>query len=106
MMDKKFRDEIDRALPAMGYGDRSTFIRDAVYKRLEELGIEIPIHLKTSPDRTGKGGRKKISVKIEQKGKKSTAIGSVENLSSTSGSSAQESAEEPKGQRGKKVKKK
>lgn len=67
MMDKDFREEIDRALPIAGYSDRSQFIRDAVYKRLQEIGIDVPAHLKAAPSRIGKGGRKsKVTVSVTQ----------------------------------------
>jgi hypothetical protein len=59
MMREDFLDEINRAYPEAGYSDRSQFIRDAVYKQIEKLGIQLPLVIKTSPDRTGKGGPKK-----------------------------------------------
>lgn len=59
MMDEEFLDEIDKGFPQLGYSDRSTFIREAVYKALEEQGIKLPAILKAAPSRKGKGGRKK-----------------------------------------------
>lgn len=59
MLDDKFRAEIDKALPRAGFSDRSSFIRNAVYKRLAALGVEIPLELTTAPSRAGKGGPKK-----------------------------------------------
>jgi Arc/MetJ-type ribon-helix-helix transcriptional regulator len=56
MMDENFREEIDEALPKTGFSDRSAFIRNAVYRRLEELGIEIPAELQLAPGRKQKGG--------------------------------------------------
>lgn len=68
MMDQQFRDEIDAAFPRFGYTDRSTFIRDAVYKRLGEMGVSLPASLKAAPSRAGKGGRsKKVTVKVADK---------------------------------------
>ena len=61
MMDEKFLAEIDRSFSKAGFADRSTFIRDAVFKSLTELGIAIPQELMAAPPRIGKGGRKKIS---------------------------------------------
>ncbi len=61
MMDEEFLDEIDKGFPKLGYSDRSTFIREAVYKALEEQGIKLPALLKAAPSRSGKGGRKKIT---------------------------------------------
>lgn len=59
MMDEQFRSEIDRALPIAGYSDRSSFIRDVIYRRLTELGIDLPKNIKVAPSRAGKGGRPK-----------------------------------------------
>lgn len=99
MMDEKFRDEIDAAFPKLGFSDRSTFIRDAVYKRLEEMNIRVSASLKAAPSRAGKGGRPK-KVTINQTGNK-VAIGHIENLSSASGAHVQKPVEKPKGKRGK-----
>jgi hypothetical protein len=56
MMEEDFRDEIDAALRLAGFSDRSAFIRAAVYRRLEELGIKIPPGLYLGPSRKNKGG--------------------------------------------------
>ena len=60
-LDENFLSEIDRAFPLLGYSDRSTFIREAVYEALEEHGIKLPAAFKAAPSRAGKGGRKKIT---------------------------------------------
>jgi Arc/MetJ-type ribon-helix-helix transcriptional regulator len=59
MMRESFIEEIDGSLLHCGYTDRSSFIRDAVYEKLERMGISIPLVEKTAPQRSGKGGRKK-----------------------------------------------
>lgn len=64
MMNEDFRAEIDAALPRVGYSDRSAFIRQAVYKSLQELGIEIPAHLMAAPSRKNKGGRPSHKAKV------------------------------------------
>jgi hypothetical protein len=53
----EFLEEIDGALPRLGYTDRSAFIRDAVYRELKRAGIVIAPVLKEAPSRVGKGGR-------------------------------------------------
>lgn len=60
-VDENFLSEIDRAFPQLGYSDRSTFIREAVYEALEEHGIKLPAAFKAAPSRAGKGGRKKTT---------------------------------------------
>lgn len=59
MMDENFLAEIDAAYPGLGFGDRATFIRDAVLKELARRGIELPASYKSGPPRSGKGGRPK-----------------------------------------------
>lgn len=56
MMRQEFLDEIDKAFPLAGFSDRSSFIRDAVYRAIGELGINLPMVIKTAPSRKGKGG--------------------------------------------------
>ena len=100
MLDEKFRDEIDAAFPRLGFTDRSTFIRDAVYKRLQEMNIHLPASLKAAPSRAGKGGRPRKKVEITQHGSHSVAIGG--DFKSASGAHAQKPAKGRKGKRGKK----
>jgi hypothetical protein len=57
MMDESFRAEVDAALPRTGFEDRSAFIRDAVWRRLDEMGIALPRSVQGKPSRLGKGGR-------------------------------------------------
>lgn len=85
MMDEDFLAEIDAALPHTGHGDRSKFIRAAVYKDLKQRGIDLPVEITSSPDRKGKGGKpshktNKTRVKVKKNfgtmnvvGKKSTS---------------------------------
>lgn len=55
---QKFLSEIDQAVEACGTGDRSKFIRDAVFEKIEAtLGVTLDPALKASPSRAGKGGR-------------------------------------------------
>lgn len=66
MMRESFVEEIDDSLLGCGYTDRSSFIRDAVYEKLQRMGVDIPISEKSAPQRTGKGGRKKSSDKARK----------------------------------------
>ncbi|HBR94324.1 MAG TPA: hypothetical protein DEA90_09195 [Opitutae bacterium] len=59
MMKESFVEKIDESLSECGYTDRSSFIRDAVYEKLESMGIKLPLIEKAAPQRTGKGGRPK-----------------------------------------------
>lgn len=56
MMRQEFLDEIDKAFPLAGFNDRSSFIRDAVYQELLRMGIQVPMVLKTAPERVKKRG--------------------------------------------------
>ena len=64
MVDERFLEEIDAAYPDLGYSDRASFIRDAVYRLMEQHGIKLPLSYKAAPSRSGKGGRPK-KAKIE-----------------------------------------
>ena len=57
MMKDEFLDRIDKAMESMGYSDRSTLIRDAVFELLKQHGVEVKLEEKTAPGRKGKGGR-------------------------------------------------
>ena len=61
MMDEAFRNEIDAALPKTGFDDRSAFIRNAVYEKMREIGVNISSEIKSKPSRVGKGGRNATS---------------------------------------------
>jgi hypothetical protein len=50
-MDVRFISEINRALPPLGYSDRSKFIRDAVYEKLRDMGYEIDREITLAPGR-------------------------------------------------------
>lgn len=65
MMRDQFLDEIDAKLSKLGYSDRATFIRDAVYKELARNGVVLPPELKTAPSRQGKGGRKIVTMNYD-----------------------------------------
>ena len=56
MMRQEFLDEIDKHLSRLGYSDRSSLIRDAVYENLAAMGLQMPAELATAPSRAGKGG--------------------------------------------------
>lgn len=60
-MDKAFLREIHQAMRAGNYSERSRFIREAIYEKLEHMGIKIAERLSKSPARMGKGGRKKLA---------------------------------------------
>jgi len=51
---------IDENLEAMGFSDRSQFIRKAVLERLRREGYAVAEDLATAPSRAGKGGRRKL----------------------------------------------
>jgi Arc/MetJ-type ribon-helix-helix transcriptional regulator len=55
--DEAFIRELDAALAKTNYADRSKFIRDAIYEKLEKHGILLPESLRKAPARMGKGGR-------------------------------------------------
>jgi hypothetical protein len=54
-----FLDKIDDAMERMGYSDRSSLIRDAVYKLLLQHSVPVEPVDKTIPGRKGVGGRPK-----------------------------------------------
>lgn len=53
---KEFLDELNVRINALGYSDRSQFIRDAIFDYLSRHGHTLPPLLKTAPSRKGKGG--------------------------------------------------
>lgn len=55
-MTERFIEEIDAALPKAGYSDRSKFIRDAVFEKLDRLGFKPRADIALAPGRSGKGG--------------------------------------------------
>lgn len=59
MIQDDFLHLIDEALPRIGYGDRASFIRDAVRRQLVADGVPVPLSLSSAPSRAGKGGRQK-----------------------------------------------
>jgi hypothetical protein len=61
MVDERFLEEIDAAYPKLGYSDRASFIRDAVYQLMKEGGYKLPLEYKAAPSRKGKGGNPKHS---------------------------------------------
>lgn len=57
-MKVEFVDLIDSHLEKMGFSDRSSFIRRAIYERLTQDGVRaIDEAVSLAPARTGKGGR-------------------------------------------------
>lgn len=70
MMDEDFLAEIDAAYPTLGYGDRATFIREAILKLMDQHGYKLPASYKAAPSRAGKGGRsKKVLKSVSDEGK-------------------------------------
>ena len=53
-----FLEKIDAAMERLGYSDRSSLIRSAVYDLLEKNKISVQPVDNTIPGRKGKGGRK------------------------------------------------
>lgn len=71
LMREEFLGKIDAAISRMGYNDRASLIRDAIYQMLEEAGEDVIPEDKTAPGRAGKGGRPKkatlAAVKSEER---------------------------------------
>ena len=61
--DLKLAAKVDEA---RGDTARSQFLREAVVEYMSSRGVEVPSHLKNAPDRTGKGGPKKVIYKIKR----------------------------------------
>lgn len=57
MVREEFLEHIDALKNKIGYSDRSTLIRDAIYDLLANHGYKLEPYLKTAPGRTGKGGQ-------------------------------------------------
>ena len=55
-MDEDFLAEIDAAFPELGFSDRASFIRSAVFDELRRGGYKVKEQLKAAPSRAGKGG--------------------------------------------------
>jgi hypothetical protein len=55
-MDIEFIKEMDACAKAKGYSDRSKFVREAVYEKMEDLGCHIVRQVSEAPPRFGKGG--------------------------------------------------
>jgi Arc/MetJ-type ribon-helix-helix transcriptional regulator len=53
-MDEAFISSIDEGVRITGAENRSDFIRDAVYEKLQRAGLRIPRHLASAPGRTRK----------------------------------------------------
>jgi Arc/MetJ-type ribon-helix-helix transcriptional regulator len=62
-MNEKFIDAVDKALPKVGFSDRSSFIRAAIVEKLTKAGVKISVELSLAPSRTGKGGRPPLKAK-------------------------------------------
>jgi hypothetical protein len=56
--DEEFTRQIDAARGGLS---RSQFARDALSEKLDDMGIEVPRERVIAPDRTGKGGPRKVS---------------------------------------------
>lgn len=59
--DEAFVEKIDRA---RGTHTRSQFCREAIAEKLRTLGIAVPEHEATSPDRVGKGGPRRMIYRV------------------------------------------
>lgn len=51
-MDEDFIEQIDGNLAALGYDNRSSFIRDAIVEKLIEMGVRVPRSITVAPART------------------------------------------------------
>lgn len=65
-MSEEFIRELDRIYPLAGYDDRSKFIRDAIYEKLEREGFELPPGIRLAPSRAGKGGAIKYRIRPQR----------------------------------------
>jgi hypothetical protein len=68
LMDVNFVREIESGMAVAGYSDRSKFIRDAVFEKLQRLGVACNYVLAMAPPRTGKGGPKPAPVSTRGRG--------------------------------------
>lgn len=64
VMKEDFLQAIDGNLEAMGFGDRSQFIRTAVLEKLARNGVPVVLGNAAPPSRVGKGGRPKKVVEM------------------------------------------
>lgn len=65
MFDEKFLSEIERSMRGVGYSDRSKFIRDAVFEKLQRAGIRVNYTLAMAPSRLGKIQQKRKNLERE-----------------------------------------
>jgi Arc/MetJ-type ribon-helix-helix transcriptional regulator len=73
-VNEKFLEAVDKALPKVGFSDRSSFIRAAIVQKLTQAGVKISVELSLAPSRTGKGGRPPLKArKVVGTKKKATA---------------------------------
>lgn len=74
MMREVFLAKIDAAVPRMGFNDRASLIREAVFQMIKSE-VNVAPEEKTAPGRAGKGGRpKKTALRpVEAEGKKRLA---------------------------------
>jgi len=68
LMDEHFVREIESGMAAAGYSDRSKFIRDAVFEKLQRLGIKCDYTIAMAPSRTGKGGPRATALSSHSRG--------------------------------------
>ncbi|MEI8342271.1 MAG: ribbon-helix-helix domain-containing protein [Verrucomicrobiota bacterium] len=68
LMDESFVRRIESGMKMAGYSDRSKFIRDAVFEKLQRLGIPCDYTLAMAPSRTGKGGPKTAATSPRARG--------------------------------------
>jgi hypothetical protein len=61
MMREVFLEKIDAAVPRMGFNDRASLIREAVFQMIKSE-VDVRPEDKTAPGRSGKGGRPKIVI--------------------------------------------
>jgi len=68
--DEDFLSEVDSAFPRLGFNDRASFIRDAVFQEMKRQGVEVSPSLKAAPSRAGKGGKPTHKKKAAKKAAK------------------------------------
>lgn len=61
-MKQDFIELINESLPALGYSDRSSFIRDAIIEKLDKLGVKVPAQISTPRPRVGKAAKRNVRV--------------------------------------------
>ena len=60
-MSEEFVREINAALAPAGYSDRSKFVRDAVYEKLQRLGYRMPREISVAPSQIARRQAQRVN---------------------------------------------